>query len=113
VRGAWTGADLADQAAAGLVPDADGMALLRRRLGDAAGVPPSVDVTETVLAAHRALAASPAALVVATLEDAMLVAERPNNPRAARDNWSRALPSPIESLRRDPFVGRLVRALHR
>ncbi|HET9878932.1 MAG TPA: 4-alpha-glucanotransferase [Candidatus Limnocylindria bacterium] len=113
VRGVWTGADLAAQAAAGLDPDVEGMALLRRRLADAAGVPAAADPADVVLGAHAALAASPAALVVATLEDALLVAERPNDPRTTDGNWSRALPSPIETLRTDAFVARLAAALRR
>ena len=59
------------------------------------------DVTTAV---HRALAESPAALVVATLDDALGVEERPNVPGTAveRPNWSLALPVPIEELHEAP-----------
>ena len=71
---------------------------------------------EVVLAAHRALAAAPPALVAATLEDALLVRERPNQPGTVatqRPNWSVALPKPVEEIAEDPFVARLASALRR
>jgi len=59
-----------------------------------------------VVAAHRALAAAPSALVGATLEDALRVAERPNMPGTVDSwpNWSLALPVPLEDLEADPGV---------
>ena len=110
VVGAWTGADLEDQAAAGVAPDVAGLRWLRRRLarfGRIAGDPPLPEVVETV---HRALAGSRSALAFATLDDALLVARRPNIPgtdATQRANWSLALPKSLEGLRRDPFVGRI------
>ncbi len=116
LAGMWSGTDLADQAAAGLAPDAAGLALLRSRIAAAAGVPETTDLPTVTLAAHRALAASPAALVAGTLEDAMQVERRPNIPGTvapARENWSTALPRPIESLRDDRFVAHLAEVLQR
>jgi 4-alpha-glucanotransferase len=116
LAGVWSGSDLADQAAAGLAPDAAGLALLRRRVAAAGGVAETADLAAVALAAHRALAQSPAALVAATLEDAMQVERRPNIPGTvppARDNWSTALPHPVESLRDDRFVAHLAEALRR
>ena len=57
-----------------------------------------------------------AALVAATLEDALGVEERPNLPGTVapqRHNWSIALPVPIEDLSTHPRVVRLVSALRR
>lgn len=116
LTGLWTGTDLADQVAAGQPPDAAELEGLRRRVASLTGVPADADTAAVVLSAHRVLAAAPPALVGATLEDAMLVAERPNMPGTvppARSNWSTALPRPIESLARDPFVTQLVAALRR
>jgi 4-alpha-glucanotransferase len=116
IAGALTGADLADQAAAGLEPDAAGLALLRARLERAAGLGSSASLAEKVVALHRRLARSPAALVVATLEDALGLEARPNLPGTVaeqRPNWSVALPKPIEELADDPQVGELVSALRR
>ncbi|MBA2631477.1 MAG: 4-alpha-glucanotransferase, partial [Chloroflexi bacterium] len=80
VAGIWTGADLADQAVSGVVPDADGLAVLRARLLAAAGLGADATLDELVVGLHRALATSPSALVVATLEDALRVERRPNLP---------------------------------
>ena len=117
VAGALTGSDLTDQAAAGVVPDADGLALLRARLLRAAQVADDSASPQAVATAlHAQLGGSPAALVAATLEDALGVAERPNLPgtvASQRDNWSLALPVPIEGLATDPGIAATVAALRR
>jgi 4-alpha-glucanotransferase len=116
IVGAWTGSDLADQEAAGVPPDPGGLAILRSRLAEAAGCGPDAPVDDVTEALHRALAASPSALVAATLEDALRVAERPNLPgtvAAQRDNWSIALPATLEQLEADPRVLDLCAALRR
>jgi 4-alpha-glucanotransferase len=117
IAGLLTDADLRHQAAAGLEPNIEGNATLRAPLAGLAprGVaePPVEAVT---LEAYRRLAASPARLVAATLDDALRVEERPNLPgttdeRAA--NWSLALPRTLDELADDPFVDRLVSVLAR
>jgi len=115
IAGAWRGSDLDDQARSGLEPDAAGLAILRHRLATAVGLPAEADVDEVVLRAHAALAASPSMLVSGTLEDALRVEERPNVPgtTTTRANWSRALPTTLEEIRRDPFGARVARALAR
>jgi 4-alpha-glucanotransferase len=114
IAGAWTGADLDDQAQAGLVPDTAGLARLRGRLRALTAVTDATPLAEVVLRAHAALGAAPSALAMATLEDALLARRRPNLPgtdRAQRDNWSRALPATLEHMEGDPFVGRLARSM--
>lgn len=114
MAGLWSGTDLDDQAASGITPDPDALALLRSRLARAAGVAPDADAPVDQL--HRRVAASPSMLVAATLEDALRVEERPNLPGTVapqRDNWSLALPSPIEDLASDGRVTSLVDALSR
>ncbi len=116
VVGTWTGADLADQAAAGVEPDTRGLDELRGRLASRTGLPPSADPRDVILAAHAAVAASPSVLAMASLEDALAMAERPNIPGTVapqRDNWSIALPMSLEELMLDPFVRRLAAALRR
>jgi 4-alpha-glucanotransferase len=116
VAGAVTGSDLDDQAASGVQPDPQGMAKLRARLVAAAGVEEDAGVEEVVLGLHAALADSPSALVVATLEDALRMERRPNLPgtiAAQRANWSIPLPVPIEDLGGDVRVRSLVRVLGR
>ncbi len=113
VAGLWSGADLEQQAAAGLVPNVEGnrrlAELLAGTLTTASGSATAGDEPRDAIirAAHRRLAASPARLVAATLEDALRVAERPILPGTTSEqalNWSLALPLPLEEIERDPFL---------
>lgn len=116
IAGAWSGDDVRDQAAAGVEPDESAAALLRGRLADAAAAGGDATVHEVTMRLHRRLAASPAALVAATLEDALEVGERPNLPGTMspqRPNWSVALPAPIEEIERAPSVAALIESLRR
>jgi 4-alpha-glucanotransferase len=101
LTGIWEGSD----------PDPS----VRERLRRHAGVGDDRPLAEVVDAAHAALAASPSRLVVATLEDALGVAERPNKPGTTWEwpNWSLALPATLEQLRADPRPARLARLLRR
>jgi 4-alpha-glucanotransferase len=113
VAGVWTGSDVGDQRAAGVPVAEEGAAALRRRLAGATGLAADASVADAVVAAHRALASSPSALVAATLEDALQVTERPNMPGTVDSwpNWSLALPKPLEELEGDPVVGAVADAL--
>ncbi len=114
VAGAWLGSDLDDQRAAGLDPDPRSLDALRSRLARTAGLGADAAVETAILGVHQALAASPAALVSATLEDALRVEIRPNLPGTTarqRANWSIALPATLEALQADPFVRRLADVL--
>jgi 4-alpha-glucanotransferase len=116
IAGLWSGADLEDQARAGVQPDPAAADRLLMRLTALAGVSRDALLDEVVLAAHAAIAAAPSVLAVGTLEDALRVRERPNLPGTmapARDNWSLALPATIERIRDDPFVARVAGALRR
>jgi 4-alpha-glucanotransferase len=116
IAGAWSGADLADQAQAGIVPDARLLQRLRSRLSRLAGVRDGTPLPEVVLRAHAALGAAPSVLALANLEDAVLEPRRVNLPgtdRTQRDNWSHALPVTLDRIERDPFVHRLARAIGR
>jgi 4-alpha-glucanotransferase len=116
MAGVFTGSDLDDQAASGVRSDPDGLALLRARLLAAAGVGGEAELDDVVLGLHAALAASPSALVAATLEDALRVERRPNmpgTPSMQRPNWSIPLPVPVEDLGGDVRVRSLVGAMRR
>jgi 4-alpha-glucanotransferase len=115
IAGTWLGTDLEVQRRAGLEPDAAALALLRARLARAAGVPPSAELDEVVSAVHAALAASPASIVLASLEDALRAETRPNLPGTIdqHPNWSIPLPRTLEQLTRDPFVEHLASVLER
>jgi 4-alpha-glucanotransferase len=115
IAGTWLGSDLDVQRRAGLQPDAAGLALLRARLARAAGASPDAGLDEVILAVHRNVASSPAAIVVAALEDAQRVEVRPNLPGTVdqHPNWSIPLPSTLEQMRDDPFVTALAETLRR
>jgi 4-alpha-glucanotransferase len=116
VAGVLSGSDLLDQARAGVTPNVAANALLRERIVAAAGIGPEADRAGLVTAVHRRLGASPSVFVAATLEDALGVEERPNLPgtvSAQRDNWSLALPVPIEALASNDGVVATVAALRR
>jgi 4-alpha-glucanotransferase len=116
IAGAWTGADDADQRAAGVEPDAGAMDALRQRLRDLTGHEPETSAVEDVIVdVHARLAAGPAALVAATLEDGLALPERPNLPGTTveRPNWSLALPTPLEDALATPLLTRLTSALSR
>ena len=116
IAGAFSGSDLEDQRAAGVDPDAAALALLRSRIIKAAGAGANPTLDEVIDGVHRRLAASPPVLVAGTLEDALRVEERPNLPgtgSAQRDNWSLALPAPLEEVVVDPRVLATAEALTR
>jgi 4-alpha-glucanotransferase len=99
--GIWEGSD----------PDSG----IRERIRRHAGVDDATPASDVAVAAHRALARSSSHLVTATLEDALLVPERPNKPGTTTEwpNWSLALPQTLEELRTDPRPVRLASALRR
>jgi 4-alpha-glucanotransferase len=103
VRGLWTGADVTDQKAAGLTPNEAGLAEMRDRLAAMTGLAGDAPLNIVVETTHRLLAEAPCAVVTATLEDALLVGERPNMPGTlVPTNWSLALPKPLEEIETDP-----------
>ncbi|MGI8757682.1 MAG: 4-alpha-glucanotransferase [Acidimicrobiales bacterium] len=113
IAGAWTGSDLRAQRQIGMAPNDDGQAELRHRLQGTAEVGPDSDVAEVTVGAYRALARAPSQVLVATLDDALGVEERPNMPGTLDQwpNWSIALPCPLEELMSDPQVDAVARAL--
>lgn len=115
IAGLWTGADLRALTAIGLKPNEDAMGQLREHLAAIAGVPPDASLEDVIVAAHRALARAPSAIVTATLDDALAVEERPNIPATVheRPNWSLALPLPLEDIERRPLPRAVAAALQR
>lgn len=113
VAGVWGGSDVARQKALGMRPNVAGMARLRERLGDLAGVADGAPVAEVAKGAYRRLAEAPSMLLAATIEDPLGVEERPNYPGTMVDtNWSTALPVPFEDIEADPTVADVARTLN-
>ncbi len=116
VAGLWSGADLRTQERLGLAPNAAGIRAIRSRLAGWAGLDEAAPLEEVAVATHRLLAEAPSAIVTATLEDALLVEERPNVPATTPPqwpNWSLALPRPLEELERAPLARAIAGALAR
>jgi 4-alpha-glucanotransferase len=113
IAGLWTGADREDQRAAGVTPNDEGEDHVRRRLQETTGVAEDAAVEDVVIGAHRALAHASSRILLATLDDALRVTERPNIPGTldGRPNWSLALPRAIEDLDADATPATIARCL--
>jgi 4-alpha-glucanotransferase len=114
VAGLWSGSDLAARRSIGLPLNEAGTAAIRERLARVAG--PSAAVAEVIASSYSALAGSPSMLVVAALEDAAEVVERPNMPGTRGDrwpNWRLALPRPLDEVLSSPLSERLAASLRR
>jgi 4-alpha-glucanotransferase len=98
IAGLASGADLRRAKAAGAEQNEDGLRALHDKLVQLAGVAPGAQPDELVREVHAALATAPSRVLLASLDDALAVEERPNIPGAAEDwpNWSVALPLPLE-----------------
>lgn len=113
VAGLWTGTDLAEQRDLGLEPNEAGTSQMRERLGGAGDLAEAASVLDAIGAAHDLLARAPSRLLVASLDDAVAAADRPNIPGADPDraNWSLPLPVTLGELERLPLVRRVAQAL--
>lgn len=116
VAGLWNGADLEEQRGLGLEPDGAGTQAIVERLAERLGLARSAPVEEVVRGAYNLLGAAPSALLTATLEDALEVTERPNQPGTTTDerpNWSLALPQPLEAIESARLARDIAAALDR
>jgi 4-alpha-glucanotransferase len=114
VAGLWSGADVEAQRSIGVEVNEPGTAEIRERLARAAGG--AEDTAAVIVSAYSALAASPSMLVVASLEDAVEVVERPNMPGTTGDrwpNWRLSLPRSLEEVLDSPLAQRLAAVLRR
>jgi 4-alpha-glucanotransferase len=113
IAGLWTGSDLQAQKEIGLSPNEQGTREILLRLRRLTGATPRTPLSTVVVRVHEALAAAPSRILTATLDDGMLVTERPNMPATTTEwpNWSLALPEPIESLEKSRPAARIARAL--
>ena len=73
---------------------------LRSRLVEATSLPDDADPIDVAVSAYRRLARSKSSIVLASLEDALAVDERPNVPGTTTEwpNWRLALPLPLEDI---------------
>jgi 4-alpha-glucanotransferase len=115
IAGIWTGAALEHARSAGVTPNEEGLTYLRNRLVALTGLPPDAPLDEVIVETHRALGRAPSRVLLATLDDALGVAEQPNMPgtTASWPNWSLALPHPLEDLRAAALPRRIAEVLRR
>ena len=88
---------------------------LRRHYGHLVGLPAEAAVECVIEATYRLLAHAPSAILLATLEDALAVTERPNMPGTTSQwpNWRLALPGGLEALETAELPRRIAKALRR
>jgi 4-alpha-glucanotransferase len=113
IAGLWTGSDLRMQQILDLQPNVEATTATRDRLRDLLGLADDAPVEEVIVGTHELLSLAPSRLLVPTLEDALGVEERPNQPGTTdeRPNWSVPLPSPLEELFEHPLPRRVARTL--
>ena len=78
-------------------------------------VEPDASAEVAIEKTYRALATAPSRVILATLDDALAVVERPNMPgtTTAWPNWSLALPLPLEELEEQALPYRLAEIMKR
>ncbi|WNB87500.1 4-alpha-glucanotransferase [Cellulomonas sp. ATA003] len=118
VAGTLTGSDMADLRAIGKSANFEQLEGVRRELAAAAGVDLDApvgpeQVAQAVRAQYARLSACAARVVLASLDDAGAVAERPNMPGTvtAWPNWCLSLPRPVEDLLEEPLAQDVARIL--
>jgi 4-alpha-glucanotransferase len=85
---------------------------LRERLVALTGLPDETAAIEVAVATYTALAKGRSRIVLATLEDALGVHERPNTPGTVNStNWRLALPEILEEIERSDGAHRIIRSM--
>jgi 4-alpha-glucanotransferase len=115
IKGLWTGADLQEQRRLGLTLNEAGLKEIHQRLRRTTRLKENAPAAEVVERTYRLLATAPSRLLMATLDDALTVEERPNLPgtTSERPNWALALPAPLESLETNPLPRKIASLLKR
>lgn len=86
---------------------------LRRKLVEAGSLSDGAPPVDVAVAAYRALAMGRPRIVLASLEDALGVEERPNTPGTTSEwpNWRLALPIPLEEIERADGTRRIAEVM--
>jgi 4-alpha-glucanotransferase len=115
LAGLWTGADIAAVRTAGLNADVHANQRMRASIQQSAGVMESADVPTLIEHVYANLASAPSRVVLANLEDALQVTERPNMPGTTDQwpNWRIPLPELLEDLLANPLLVRIAESLHK
>jgi 4-alpha-glucanotransferase len=115
VAGLWSGSDFRAQQSLGLNPHGESVEEVLTRIYKMTGLSTDAPVRDVVLAVHRLLAEANSLVIAATLEDALLVEERPNMPGTTDQwpNWRIALPATIEDLKKCQLAREIARIFDR
>jgi 4-alpha-glucanotransferase len=116
IAGTWSGADFEEQKTLGLRPKKENSDQIRAYLRRAASVGDGAPISEVIVRTHQALARSPAAITLASLEDGVAADKRPNLPGASgemRPNWCIPLPKKLEEIETDSTVLQIAACLKR
>jgi 4-alpha-glucanotransferase len=86
---------------------------MRRRLAEWTASADDRPLSEVIEATYAALSTAPSALLVAVLDDAAQVRERPNMPGTIDEwpNWCLALPVPLEEIQESDLAAAIARHL--
>ncbi|HEX4403296.1 MAG TPA: 4-alpha-glucanotransferase [Polyangia bacterium] len=115
IAGLWSGSDVADQKRIGLAPNEAAMRGLRDKIAQLDGLPADASNEVAIERTYAALAEAPSRVLLATLDDALAVPERPNMPGTVTEwpNWSLALPQPLEEIETAALPRKIAAALTR
>lgn len=118
VAGLLTGFDAAEMERIGKAANFAQIARIRRALAELAHLDPDApvgpaEIHAAVLAQYKLVSSAPSRLVVASLEDAAGVKQRPNMPGTVETypNWRIGLPRPVEDILTAPLARDLVKVL--
>ena len=105
VAGVWTGADLAERRRLGHAAETEDDGWFRSRIQLATGLSDEASTEEAVVATHQALGGAPSLVLVATLDDATAMVERPNLPGTIDEwpNWRIPVHRTLEEIESDPL----------
>jgi 4-alpha-glucanotransferase len=115
VAGLWSGSDFRSQQRIGLKPHRESAEEVISHITKMTGLSRDAPLRDVVLAVHRLLAEANSMVVAATLEDALLVEERPNMPGTTDQwpNWRIALPATIEAVEQRELPAQIAAILRR
>ncbi len=115
VAGLWSGYDMETRRRIGLAADEKGYAKIRKRLLAATELSDDDSASDAIHRAYEALARAPSSVLVANLDDALAVSERPNMPGTVDEwpNWSLALPATLEEIEEAALPAAIAKCLSR
>ena len=112
IAGLWSGADAAAQQTIGMLRG-DEMARLRKHLQELLGIGDDGTIDDVIERLTSGWQRVPSLIVMATLEDAQAMPERPNMPGTVTQwpNWSLRLPNDLATMEHSELPRRIARAL--